>query len=88
MWRIFNWLFGWDYVYWQNSCDQGIARVRTSKNGDVYIYRYKMTGLIDKIHSPSSVSIWLTCSPDKYLNKSMMSTFSRGHKLSPLEIDE
>lgn len=28
MYRLLNWMFGWDYILWRNSCDGGISRIR------------------------------------------------------------
>jgi hypothetical protein len=65
MYKILNWLFGWDYIYWQNSCDQGITRVMKMPDGTVWFYRYKTTNCIDIINYPDDV-LWLTCLPEKY----------------------
>lgn len=37
MWRLFNRLFGWDYVYAENSCDAITRRVRTTRKGVRYV---------------------------------------------------
>ena len=66
LYKLLHHLFGWDYIYWQNSCDQGIARVHRSSCGKVFYYRYKCIRIIDVIDQPSEV-IWLTCKPSKYL---------------------
>lgn len=63
---LFNKLFGWDYIHWTNSCDQGVARVRKDGNGKAWYFRYKITSVVDIIRDKDQV-IWLTCSPDKYL---------------------
>lgn len=68
MYKFLNKVFGWDYIYWENSAAQGIARVLKSPNGDIYYYRYKITNLIDIIRNPEQV-LWLTCKPDKYFSK-------------------
>jgi hypothetical protein len=74
MWRLWNILFGWDYVYWRNSCDHGVARLHTTPNGKVWFYRYKITNVIDSvdeyvinknIYIRSNI-IFLTCHPSKY----------------------
>lgn len=62
---IFNKLFGWDYIYWRNSADQGIARVHTSPEGVIYYYRYKLTKVIDVISKKDDV-LWVTCESGKY----------------------
>ena len=65
MYRILNKLFGWDYVYWTNSWDHGIARIHTTPDGMTWYWRYKITSLIDVIVQPSDV-MWLTCKASKY----------------------
>lgn len=73
MWRVFNWLFGWDYIYWENSCDNGVARVHKSPDNTVWFWRYKITRVIDIINIDGKTYpwlppvVWLTCSKDKYL---------------------
>lgn len=64
--KLLNLLFGWDYIQWQNSADEGIARIHIDGNKRIFYWRYKMTNVIDEIKTPSQV-FWLTCSPDKYL---------------------
>ena len=68
MWRLLNKLFGWDYIYWENSAGQGIARVYTGVDEGVWYWRYKSTTLIDIIESPNQV-MWLTCKPIKYFGE-------------------
>ena len=65
MWRIFNYLFGWDYIVWHNSADDGIARIHVDKNGNVFYWRYKLTKVADPIKKASHF-LWLTCEPSKY----------------------
>lgn len=65
MWRLYNWLFGWDYITWSNSADQGVARVRRDKNGNLYYWRYCNTKLPDPIKNARN-HLWLTCKPEKY----------------------
>ena len=67
MYKLWNYIFGWDYIYWSNFCSQGIKRVRITPDGELYYYRYSTLGLIDKIESADQV-IWLTCKSDKYFN--------------------
>lgn len=68
MYKLLNFLFGWDYIYWRNSIDSGIARIRTSPDGTVWFWRYKSIKVIDKIEYKNDV-MWLTCQPEKYLTK-------------------
>lgn len=65
MYKLFNWLFGWDYIHWQNYCDASISRVRIDGNGNSYFFRYgKYITYLDK---PSERITWLTCNQYKYL---------------------
>jgi len=66
MWKLFNYLFGWDYIQWANSIDSGVARIHIDGAGRVWYWRYKTTKLIDVVKESEQV-IWLTCSPEKYL---------------------
>lgn len=63
IYRLLNKLFGWDYIYWSNSCDSGTARVFKSPEGSAYYWRYRFAA--HKILSRDSV-IWLTCHPAEY----------------------
>ena len=65
IWRLMNLLFGWDYIAWSNSADQGIARVYADHSGKVFYWRYRITGVVDVILEPNDY-IWLTCLPSKY----------------------
>lgn len=67
MWKykLLNKLFGWDYIQWRNTADNGIARVHLGFNGEVYYWRYKLTEVADKILEKEQV-IWLTCEPKTF----------------------
>ena len=65
MWKVFNYLFGWDYIQWRNSAARGISRVHVGGNDEVFYWRYKSTELADEIKTASQV-IWLTCPPNKF----------------------
>lgn len=65
MYKLYKYLFGWDYIYWENTADHGIARVRQDQTGQPYYYRYSFCTIIDKILKPSQV-MWLTCKPSKF----------------------
>lgn len=67
MYKLLNYLFGWDYIAWKNSIDSGIARVYLSGDGTAFYFRYRNICCIDKIHKPEQV-IWLTCASKKYLD--------------------
>lgn len=66
MYKIWNFLFGYDYIVWKNSADSNIARVHRGLDGKVWYYRYRLTYVIDKIKDKNEV-IWMTCKPEKYL---------------------
>lgn len=65
MWKLYHKLFGWDYIHWHNTVDQGVRRVYKDGLNRVYYVRYFITGVFDIVKDPKDV-IWLTCSPDKY----------------------
>lgn len=68
MYKLFNYLFGWDYIAWKNSADSGIARVRLDGEGNPYYFRYESIGFVDKLPADRGQTItWLTCSPSKYI---------------------
>jgi hypothetical protein len=65
MYTLLNKLFGWDYIQWNNSIDQGVARVRKDGRGVIWYWRYRSICCADVIREPQQV-LWLTCSPEKY----------------------
>jgi hypothetical protein len=65
MWKLFNIIFGWDYIAWENTAASGIARVHKDHCGNIYYWRYKGTSVLDVIKQRQQVK-WLTCSPEKY----------------------
>ena len=65
MWKILNWLFGWDYITWSNSADQGIARIQVDYTGKVFYWRYRIIKVADPITKIND-HFWLTCKPSKY----------------------
>ena len=66
IYKLLHWLFGWDYIHWENSADSGIARVRVDHNRSVYYWRYGNTKIADSI-TDAKKFLWLTCEPEKYL---------------------
>lgn len=66
MWKLWHWLFGWDYVQWSNCADQGVARVHRAYDGRVYYWRYRVPKVADVVAKPEQV-LWLTCPPSKYM---------------------
>jgi hypothetical protein len=72
MYRLLNKIFGWDYIYWQNSADSGVDRIHKTKDGTVFFWRYGkyLSKLDDKsLLNDKSFSkiVWLTCSKEKYI---------------------
>lgn len=67
MLKLMNLFFGFDYIQWRNSADQGIARVRTDGMNRAWYFRYKNISVIDFITDPKQV-VWLTCAPEKYIS--------------------
>lgn len=65
IWRTLHWIFGWDYVMWQNIADHGVARVRVNPEGRIFYWRYRNIGVLDEIKDRNQV-FWLTCKSDKY----------------------
>ena len=76
MWRLWHKLFGWDYVYWELISMSGISRVRVDPGGAAY---FRILGLIIRVTDPSLDDIlFLTCSPEKYLNQPIINKDDRG----------
>lgn len=69
MYKILNYIFGWDYIAWTNFAASGVARIHRCHSGQVFYWRYKNINVIDRVTRPETV-IWLTCSPDKYFTES------------------
>ena len=69
-WKLFNIVFGWDYIRWQNSCSSGVARLRISKCCRLHYYEYPFE-YPEFLTDPSAV-IWLTCHPSKYFIRSAL----------------
>jgi hypothetical protein len=40
LYRIFNRIFGWQYVYWEDSCDSEIRRIHFLPNGRAGFFKY------------------------------------------------
>ena len=59
MYKLLNWIFGWNYLYWENTAASGIARIRYTYNGEPYFNQYSFK----KVLLPSKVNfiIYLTC---------------------------
>ena len=68
MYRLFHKLFGWDYIYWTNLTDQGIARIYVDAENKPYYYRYRIPLVIDPADGSRSMIRWLTCHRTKYIN--------------------
>lgn len=65
MYKLFNLIFDWDYIHWENTADHGIARVRRLPDGTVVYWQYRNINLLCKITNREQVT-WLTCLPSKY----------------------
>lgn len=65
MYKILHWIFGWDYIAWGNSADDGISRVIKNPDGSVIYKRYFIMKIYDRITHKEQV-VWLTCKPEKY----------------------
>jgi hypothetical protein len=63
MYKLKNFLFGYDYVYCKSTLN--ISKVRTLPDGTVYFYDYPFIKSIQVIDNPNNV-LWLTCLPSKY----------------------
>jgi len=68
MWKLFNFLFGWDYIYWEDYDSSGIARIYDGFNGCPWFFQYKIIKVIKEIKRADEV-IWLTCKSSKYLKE-------------------
>lgn len=66
MWKILNYLFGWDYISWSNSMFSGVERIMLDGNGDAFFFQYNSTNLPVRI-TKAEDHLWLTCKPSKYL---------------------
>lgn len=65
MWRLWNKLFGWDYILWTNTATSDISRVHITPDSKVFYYLYSGFKYNEVIRNKSQV-IWLTCLPSKY----------------------
>jgi hypothetical protein len=73
LYKLLNKYLGFNYIYWEDSCAQNVARVHVSADGKVWYWRYKNTKVIDIIQKPDQV-LWLTCSPELYFPKNIEQT--------------
>ena len=72
MYKILNFLFGWDYIKWSNYADEGIARIKTDADGVHYFTLYWITGCTATLEEYTTGRgerkiLWLTCKSEKYL---------------------
>jgi hypothetical protein len=67
MYKLWNLIFGRDYIYWQYGTQRDISRVFKAPDGKVYYWDYSILDVITEIKNPSDV-IWLTCHPSKYFH--------------------
>ena len=66
MYKLLHLVFGWDYIHWRSSSDQGVSRVFHAADGTPIYWRYKNTCWLGHIQTAADVT-WLTCAPEKYL---------------------
>ena len=69
MYRLWNYLFGWDYILWKNCLYKGVSRVRVLPNGTPYYLEYGRMDTFELIKDNNEVYQWLTCDESKYLDK-------------------
>lgn len=71
LYQIFNYLFGWDYILWQDACYKGVSKIRILPNGKPYYLKYGSVRCFEYITEDNCgstiVGAWLTCEPSKYL---------------------
>ena len=71
MHRILNYLFGWDYVTWQDCLYKGIDKVRVLPNGKPYFLKYgsssNFTYITKENNGSTVIHAWMTCDPGKYI---------------------
>jgi len=73
MYKLLNYIFGWDYIIWENCLYKGVARIRTLPNGDHYFLVYgaisNYVPLTENQENDAWVIAWLTCDKNKYLKQ-------------------
>ena len=71
MYKIWNYLFGWDYILWKNCLYTGVSRLKRLPNGDIYFLTYGDNRYLNNISTGKGngeyVTEWLTCLEDKYI---------------------
>lgn len=65
MYKLFNKIFGWDYVIKITVFSTYIVRIRKAKCGKVYYKHWFDYGEV--LHAENY--IWITCEPEKYIKK-------------------
>ena len=67
LYKLLNWLFGWDYILWSNSVDCGVAKVRIDEfDGSIFYWKYVTSLTTVDITDANDVK-WLTCKSSKYI---------------------
>lgn len=73
LYKLWNYLFGWDYILWRNTMYGGISRIRELPNGDFYFLTYGDPTLLNNITTGIGngevIQEWLTCCKSKYINR-------------------
>ncbi len=70
--KFLHWWIEADYIYWRNSADKGIARVRCNEDGVAWYFLYKVTKTINHItwtDVDTRRVIFLTGSAEDYLGE-------------------
>lgn len=65
MYKIWNKLFGWEYIQWENTAASGISRLRILPDGTVVYRRYSTIQKFTVLSKNDNV-LWLTCLKEKY----------------------
>ena len=66
LYKLLHIIFGWDYIYWSNTSDTGIARIYVDAENKPFYWRYKITKVLDPADGSQSDITWLTCPRTKY----------------------
>ena len=67
IYKIMNYIFGWDYIVWNYCGGKGVSRIRVLPNGNIYYLRHGAYDSFQEINKESDVKAWLTCDKSKYL---------------------
>ena len=68
LYKILNYLFGWDYIYFKNCAAQGVKKIHTDAYGNPY-YIWAVNSRVHITHKKQVM--WLTCEAEKYLEENL-----------------